>query len=153
MKIGTRIWIALLTIVSMAASAGAEDFEAPDVSHDVAELEVLLQEPVAAPQAITALVFASVARDEQRVVCRARNAAGEVVGHAAVRVPGHGLGFLLASDFSDGEPFAGQVTCLARRGIRASGFLRTGGGLTALPAAAPRRGRRILFPVVATRRT
>jgi hypothetical protein len=150
MKLGTRGWIATVAIVMLAASAGAEDFEAPDVVHDPAELEVLLREPVAAPAANTALVFASVARQEQRVVCRARNAQGEAVGHAAVRVPAHGVGFLLASDFSEGEAFAGQVTCLARRGIRPTGFLRSGSGLTALPTPA-QRGRRLLFPIVATR--
>jgi hypothetical protein len=150
MKIGWKTWIALLAAVTWAASAGAEDFEAPDVTHDPAELEMLIHEPVAAAEANTALVFASVAREEQRVVCRARNARGEAVGHAAVRVPAHGLGFLLASDFSEGQPFAGQVTCLARRGIRPTGFLRSGSGLTALPAPA-HRGRRLLFPVVATR--
>ncbi len=151
MKIRWGSWIAAVAIVSVAATAGAESFEAPDVSHDASELEGLLEEPVAAPRAETALVFSSVADDAQRVVCRARNAQGEAVGHAAVRVPPRGLGFLLASDFSGGEPFAGQVTCLARRGVRASGFLRTGGGLTALPGPGQRFGRRIHFPVVATR--
>ncbi|MEN8162031.1 MAG: hypothetical protein ABFS41_18320 [Myxococcota bacterium] len=151
MKIRGGPWIAMLAALALAAAAGAEDFEAPDVAHDAGELEALLEDSVDAPRAETALVFSSGLDEERRVVCRARNARGEAVGHAAVRVPARGVGFLLASDFSGGEPFAGQVTCLARRGIRASGFLRTAGGLTALPGVGPARGHRIRFPIVATR--
>jgi hypothetical protein len=151
MKIRGGPWIVLLAALSLGAAAGAEDFEAPDVQHDESELQTLVEEPVEAPRAETALVFSSALDEERRVVCRARNARGEAVGHAAVRVPARGVGFLLASDFSGGEPFAGQVTCLARRGIRATGFLRTGGGLTALPGVGPARGHRIRFPIVATR--
>lgn len=146
-------WMALASAALLSTAAGAQESEVPDLSHDESELENVLEEPVDAPRANTALVFSSLADVERRVVCRARNARGEEVGAAAVRVPAHGVRFLLASDFSDGEPFVGQVRCVAPRGIRGSGFARSANGVTDVPSPEQREGRGVLihFPVVATR--
>jgi hypothetical protein len=146
-------WTSLLAAALFASAAGAQEVDAPDVTHEDAELEALLEEPVEAPHANTALVFSSLADVELRVVCRARNAQGEGVGAAGVRVPAHGVRFLLASDFSDGAPFLGQVTCFSPRGIRGSGFARSANGVTDVPSPEHRAGRGhvIHFPVVATR--
>lgn len=148
-----KLWIALAAVALLASAAGAQEIDPPDVSHDESELEDLLQEPVAPPQVDTALVFSSLADVELRVVCRARNAQGVAVGDAAVRVPPHGVRFLLASDFSDGAAFLGQVRCASPRGIRGSGFARSANGVTDVPSPEHRAGRGLLihFPVVATR--
>lgn len=142
------VFIALLT----AAPLVAQELDPPDVTHDEGELATLLEEPTDAPQANTALVFSSLADSELRVVCRARNAQGEPIGHAAVRVPAHGVRFLLASDFSE-TPFVGQVRCLSPRGIRGTGFLRNAHGVTTVPSPEhkARGGHLVYFPVVATR--
>jgi hypothetical protein len=146
-------WSVLVAASLLAASASAQEVDPPDVLHDDSELEEMLQEPVAAPHVNTALVFSSLADVELRVVCRARNAQGEAIGHAALRVPAHGVRFLLASDFSDGAPFLGQVRCLSPRGIRGSGFARSANGVTDVPSPEhkAKRGHLIHFPVVATR--
>jgi len=148
-----KLWLALATAALLASAAGAQEIDPPDVNHDESELEDVLEEPVDAPQVNTALVFSSLADVELRVVCRARNAQGDVVGHAAARVPAHGVRFLLASDFSDGAPFLGQVRCVSPRGIRGSGFARSANGVTDVPSPELREGRGTLihFPVVATR--
>lgn len=146
-------WTSLAAASLLAAAAGAQEIDPPDVTHQESELEAVLEDPVAAPHVNTALVFSSLADVELRVVCRARNAAGEAIGHAAVRVPAHGVRFLLASDFSDGAPFLGQVRCLSPRGIRGSGFARSANGVTDVPSPELKAGRGLLihFPVVATR--
>lgn len=148
-----KLWLALAAAALLASSAGAQEIDPPDLSHDESELEDVLEEPVEAPHANTALVFSSLADVELRVVCRARNAQGEPLGDAAVRVPPHGVRFLLASDFSGGAPFLGQVRCASPRGIRGSGFTRTVNGVTGVPSPEHRAGRGLLihFPVVATR--
>jgi hypothetical protein len=151
MNWNARLWTPLFAAALFAAGATAQEIDPPDVDHDESVLEALLGEPVAAPRVETALVFSSVADVERRVVCRARNARGEAIGHAAVRVPAHGVRFLLASDFSNGEPFLGQVTCLSPRGVRGSGFTRSANGVTDVPSPELRRGRATHFPVVATR--
>ncbi len=149
MKIEPRSWISLLVALWLAGAAQAQEIDPPDVTHDEGELETLLGEPVEAPHVNTALVFSSVVDEELRVVCRARNAQGEPVGAAGLRVPAHGVRFLLASDFSDGQPFLGQVTCLSPRGLRGSGFARSASGVISVPS--PERRRLVHFPVVATR--
>lgn len=149
MNADARFWITLLAALLLAGAVRAQEIDPPDVTHEEGELEALLEEPVEPPQINTALVFSSLAGEELRVVCRARNAQGEPVGAAGVRVPAHGVRFLLASDFSDGQPFLGQVTCLSPRGIRGSGFARGANGVTSVPS--PERKRVIHFPVVATR--
>jgi hypothetical protein len=152
-KPNPTLWLALAAAALLASGAGAQEIDPPDVSHDESELEDVLEEPVDAPHANTALVFSSLADAELRVVCRARNAQGEAVGAAAVRVPPHGVRFLLASDFSAGAPFLGQVRCLAPRGIRGSGFARSANGVSDVPSPEHRAGRGLLihFPVVVTR--
>ena len=147
------LWISLLAAALLASAAAAQEIDPPDVTHAESELEDVLEEPVAAPHVNTALVFSSLADVELRVVCRARNAQGEAVGHAGVRVPAHGVRFLLAADFSAGEPFLGQVTCLSPRGLRGSGFARSANGVTDVPSPEykAKGGRVIHFPVVATR--
>lgn len=153
MKRNATVWIALLAAAHFATSAAAQEVDPPDVTHDPSALEDVLEQPVAAPHVSTALVFSSLADIELRVVCRARNAQGELIGHAGLRVPPHGVRFLLASDFSGGEPFLGQVTCLSPRGIRGSGFARSANGVTDVPSPEHRAkgGRVIHFSVVATR--
>ena len=148
-----KLWLALAAAALFASAAGAQEIDPPEPSHDESELADVLEEPVDAPYANTALVFSSLADEELRVVCRARSAQGEAVGAAAVRVPPHGLRFLLASDFSAGAPFVGQVRCISPRGIRGSGFARSASGVTDLPSPEHRAGRGLLihFPVVATR--
>lgn len=148
-----KLWIALAAAALLASGASAQEVDPPDVTHDESELEGVLEEPVDAPHVNTALVFSSLADVGLRVVCRARNAQGEAVGHAAVRVPPHGVRFLLASDFADGTPFLGQVRCLSPRGIRGSGFARSANGITDVPSPEHREGRRLMihFPVVVTR--
>jgi hypothetical protein len=143
--------IAAALFASLAASA--QEVDPPDVAHDEALLEELLVEPVEPPVSDTALVFSNLSDFELRVVCRARDAQGLPVGHAGVRVPAHGVRFLLASDFSEGEPFLGQVHCLSPRGIRGSGFARTANGVTDVPSPEAKAGRGLLihFPVVVTR--
>jgi hypothetical protein len=148
-----EVWMALGAALLLAAAAGAQEVDPPDVTHDESALEDVLEEPIDAPHVNTALVFSSLVDQETRVVCRARNAQGELVGTAGVRVPGHGVRFLLASDFSDGAPFLGQVHCLAPRGVRGTGFARSANGVTDVPSPELRRGKALLihFPVVATR--
>jgi hypothetical protein len=148
-----KLWLALAAAALLASAAGAQEIDPPDVSHDESALEDVLEEPVDAPHADTAMVFSSLVDVELRVVCRARNAQGEAVGAAAVRVPPHGVRFLLASDFSDGAPFLGQVRCASPRGIRGTGFARSANGVTDVPSPEHRAGRGLLihFPVVATR--
>jgi len=148
-----KLCLALAAAALLAAAAGAQEIDPPDVSPDESALEDVLEQPVDAPHANTALVFSSRADVELRVVCRARNAQGEAVGDAAVRVPPHGVRFLLASDFSDGAPFLGQVRCVSPRGIRGSGFARSANGVTDVPSPEHRAGHGLLihFPVVATR--
>ena len=48
-------------------------------------------EPEEAPTANTALVFSNLTDFELRAVCRARNAQGQPVGHAGVRIPANGV--------------------------------------------------------------
>ena len=146
------LWTSLAAAALLAMAATAQEIDPPDVTHEDSELEALLEDPVAAPQVNTALVFSSLADLELRVVCRARNAQGLPIGHAAVRVPAHGVRFLLASDFSD-APFVGQVRCLSPRGIRGTGFARSANGVTDVPSPElrARGGHLIHFPVVATR--
>jgi hypothetical protein len=148
-----RVISSLFAALLLATAAGAQEVDPPDVTHDDSELEDVLEQPVAAPHVNTALVFSSLVDHETRVVCRARNAQGEAVGAAAVRIPPDGVRFLLASDFSDGAPFVGQVRCLAPRGVRGSGFARSANGVTDVPSPEHRRGRALLihFPIVATR--
>jgi hypothetical protein len=146
-------WTSLAFSTLLAAAAGAQEVDPPDLTHAESELEELLEDPVEAPSVNTALVFSSLADVELRVVCRARNAQGEAIGHAALRVPAHGVRFLLATDFSGGVPFLGQVRCLSPRGIRGTGFARSANGLTDVPSPEhkARGGHLIHFPVVATR--
>ena len=153
MKGPLGFWTSLTAAALLATAAAAQEIDPPDVTHEDGVLEALLEDPVAAPQVNTALVFSSLADVELRVVCRARNAQGVPIGHAAVRVPAHGVRFLLASDFSEGAPFLGQVRCLSPRGIRGSGFARSANGVTDVPSPElrARRGHLIHFPVVATR--
>jgi hypothetical protein len=142
----------VLALLLSAAPLAAQEIDPPDVTHEESELATLLEEPADPPQANTALVFSSLADTELRVVCRARNAQGDPIGHAAVRVPAHGVRFLLASDFSE-TPFVGQVRCLSPRGIRGTGFLRNAHGVTTVPSPEhkARGGHLVYFPVVATR--
>jgi len=152
-KISNLSCLAFAAALLTSLAAGAQEIDPPDVVHEEALLEELLVEPVDAPNLNTALVFSSLADVELRVVCRARNAQGQPIGHAGVRVPAQGVRFLLASDFSDGEPFLGQVRCLSPRGIRGSGFARSANGVTDVPSPELKAGRGLLihFPVVATR--
>jgi hypothetical protein len=148
-----EFWTSIAAATLLAAAVSAQEVDPPDVTHEESELEELLEQPVDAPRVNTALVFSSLADVELRVVCRARNAQGDAIGHAAVRVPAHGVRFLLASDFSDGAPFLGQVRCLSPRGIRGSGFTRSANGVTDVPSPEHKAkgGRLLYFPVVATR--
>jgi len=153
MNAALKLWSVLAAALLLAAAAGAQEIDPPDVTHEESELEAVLEDAVDAPHVNTALVFSSLADVELRVVCRARNAQGEAIGHAALRVPAHGVRFLLATDFSDGAPFLGQVRCLSPRGIRGTGFARSANGLTDVPSPEHKagRGHLIHFPVVATR--
>ncbi len=135
-----------------APTVGAEEL-VPEIERDIAELEDLVSDSVEPPGVETALVFSNLGDSGRLVVCHARNAQGESVGAAAVAVPAKGVRHLIAADFSAGEPFAGQVTCKAKRPVVGSAFAVSGARLTDVPvnAKTKRKAVTLHFPIVATR--
>ena len=129
--------IILATGLLWAAVASAVDFDALDATEIDRDADAL-----AADLAIrddrdttdTAIVASNTAANPALVVCAALSANGQTLGAAAMRVPGHGLRYLRASDVAKGADFVGQVHCRTRnQSIAASAFLAGPGGVTALP--------------------
>ena len=153
-----KIWIPLLATVALAAIAApaiAQDARALDVdlSRDGIELREVLDRPVDEDIMDTALVFTNTGRIATRVVCKAFDDEGAAVGRTALKVPGLGLRFVLASDVANGADFLGSVQCSTQGRVLGSAFLLGVGGVTDLPA---RQGDsegalRVRFPVVVTR--
>ena len=101
----------------------------------------------------TVLIFTSKARSRGRALCKAFDKNGNTVGRAWLHVPGLGLRFALTSDIANDLDFVGSVQCWASTNLIGSAVLLAG-VITDLPVENGRfsavRGRRMLFPVVAT---
>lgn len=99
----------------------------------------------------SALVFSNTGREGARVICKGFDDAGRPVGRAATFVPGLGLRYLLASDFTNGNAVLGQVQCATKGRVAGSAFLLGGAaGITQLPAQQGDSDGaiRVRFPVV-----
>ena len=88
----------------------------------------------------TALVFTNKGYTRVGVWCTAYDSDGHVVGRADTSVPGNGLRYLRASDFSDGRDFVGHAECKSNGHAAATAVL-FGAEITDLPATSRRRGR------------
>ena len=99
----------------------------------------------------TALVFTNKGYTRVGVWCTAYDSDGHVVGRANIYVPGNGLRYLRASDFSDGRDFVGHAECKSNGHAAATAVL-FGAEITDLPATSRRRGRGMhhRFPRIAT---
>ena len=140
--------LAALLTPSPAAGQSLEPVEV-ELDRTAAELREVLDRPVDEDTFDTALVFTNTGRSDRRIVCRGFDDDGNPVGRIAVKVPGLGLRFILASDVSNDTDFLGQVQCGPRGRIVGSAYLLGAGPLTKVSAR--NRSTRIVFPVVLTR--
>lgn len=130
------------------------DFEVIDIEHDADELrDIVRPRPADVDVADTVLVFTNTMREVGKVRCHARNRAGEAVGGLRTNLPAGGIGFFLASDFSDGGDYVGRAHCKASRGVIATAIF-LGPEITDLKVAS-RQARRPgasnhQFPLIAT---
>ncbi len=127
----------------------------PEIVRDAATLvDAIRPHPDDPDVTDTVLIFTSKAQDRGRAVCKAFGKNGNVVGRAWLHVPGLGLRFALASDIANDLDFVGSVHCWASTNLIGSAVLLAAGELSDLPVQNGRfsalRGRRVLFPVVAT---
>ncbi len=123
-----------------------------EVDRDALDFQRVAPKPTDPPLAFdTALVFSNTGRAGTRVICQAFDDEGLPAGRAATFVPPLGLRYLLASDFTAGEPNLGQVQCATQGRVLGSAFLLGGSaGITSVPSQqADHDGAiRIRFPVV-----
>lgn len=99
------------------------DVEVVEVDHDADELRDVIRPRYEDEDiADTVLVFTNTVRRAMKVNCRAWNRFGEVLGRLRTTVPEGGVGFLLASDFSEGRDFIGRAHCLTSNRVLATGI-------------------------------
>ena len=143
----------------LASPVAAQELTATDVGPEIVRdaatlVDVIRPHPDDPDIADTALIFTSKSQSRGRAVCRAFDKNGNVVGRAWLKVPGLGLRYALASDIANDLDFVGSVQCWASTNLIGSAVLLAAGELTDLPVENGRfsavRGRRVLFPLVAT---
>ena len=169
MHVSSSTWIlaaaAALLMAGPAWAQATEGEEEVEIDRPVDDLEATLADPVDPddPNAVdTGLVFTSTGV-RTAVHCVARDHEGARVGGAFAWVPPRGARLILASDFSDGERFAGSVACHSVGAVVGSAILVGPRGATDLEARhdrtriSPRKAKKrvfrtnVFFPVVATR--
>ena len=166
-------WWGLLALGALALTPAAWSnpaaiAEAPpiEIDRDAIDFHRIAPKPTDPPLTYdTALVFTNTGGDGARVICKAFDDNGNAVGRAASFVPGLGLRYILASDFSNNAAMLGHVQCGTHAHVVGSAFLLGGrAGITEVPvtqstvwrkkkklsAVATKRHRptRIRFPVV-----
>ena len=101
----------------------------------------------------TALVFNNPSADVVHVFCSAFDSNGRYEGRRTVRIPGRGVRYLRASDFSSGDDYIGSALCQSRARVAASAVLLAPGAITNLDviqADAWDESNRVRFPLIAT---
>ncbi len=139
-------YLLVLCGLSLALSASAQELSinAVDVSEsDVAEVDVArdtveLRGDMAdaiehrIDVADTALVFNNTGRGSRRVICRAFNQNGRVIGRTATAVPANGLRYIRASDLAHGRDFVGSARCWTGANVVATAVFLAPGAITSL---------------------
>lgn len=145
----------LATPIAAQDLATTEADIGPEIVRDAATLvDVVRPHPDDPDVTDTVLIFTSKSQSRGRALCKAFDKNGNTVGRAWLQVPGRGLRFALASDIANDLDFVGSVQCWASTNLIGSAVLLAAGELSDLPVENGRfrteRGRRVLFPVVAT---
>ena len=152
------IVLAGFVVLATAATAHAQrvvsDAELGDARPE-AELRLDMREAVErdTDTVNTALVFNNPNAQTAHVMCRAYDSNGNHMGRRLVGVPGNGVRYLRASDFSRGGDFIGAAICSSRTRVAASAVLLAPGAITNLDviqADAWDDTNRMRFPLIAT---
>ncbi|MEM7410313.1 MAG: hypothetical protein AAF430_08775 [Myxococcota bacterium] len=151
------LWVALTALcVGLGSAASAQELmldtrDAVEVDRDgVALIDAIRVPEPDRDVADTAIVLTNFGPRDQKVVCGGFNKNGRAVGRVWVKVPAHGLRYVLASDLADDLDFIGSAQCAASGNIRGSAIF-LGPGLTDLPVQQIHGAAgRLRFPLVAT---
>ena len=135
-----------LTFAANAQTAPAEVLIERDVDELSDEFETDLRQPLIADTLIT---FTNTRASRQKVLCVALDKNGATIGRTRTHVPGNGLRYVRASDFSNGGPFIGSVRCRTWGRVIATAVF-VGPGVTDLPVHQGRHDETIQIPLVAT---
>ncbi len=142
----------LASAQQVSDAAAVETVDEVEINRDAGDLRRYLDvRPDDVDVTDTVLVFTNVGT-ATHVTCIGYDKNGHRVGRARTRIPQNGLGFLLASDISNGRDFIGHVGCATDGRVIPSAFLVGAGGVTHLSARGGLfdHSQRIRVPVVVT---
>ena len=123
------------------------DIPVVDVHHDPSDIADRMRPDVDVVD--TVLSFTNLVGGDNRATCVARNARGDRVGRARIKMPGHGIGFLLLSDMTHGVDVIASVNCTSARHVAASAFLVGNGEIVNLSVIQTGPDARIHIPIAA----
>jgi hypothetical protein len=135
-----------LTFAASAESLPAEVLIERDVDTIPDEIETDVRQPLVADTLIT---FTNSKPNTQNVFCTAFGKNGTAIGRTRTKIPGDGLRYVRASDFSSGNPFVGSVKCRTWGRVVATAVF-VGPGVTSLPVRQGGHDGSIRVPLVAT---
>jgi len=138
----------LLPGIVLAQAISMPEVQDIQIVHDAADLQVEVDRPDR-DHIDTVLAFTNLSQAATRVQCAAFDAHGDIVGTLWLGIPGNGMRFALASDFSGSENFAGHARCRTNSRILATSILLSPSAITDLSVRQIRRPGMTVFPTIA----
>lgn len=146
------LWFILFAIF-LPGIVSAETIIMPEIQdiqiiHEAVDLQAEVDRPDR-DHVDTVLAFTNLSQAATRVQCAAFNANGDIVGTLWIGIPGNGMRFALASDFSESEDFTGHARCRTSSRIFATSILLSPSAITDLSVRQIRRPGMTVFPTIA----